>query len=103
MDVRQILECTGIIDGGVAVGDFDVSPAFKRRKHHEEIGGSISFVFVIEAGLAALFYFYSHSRFANHLLWGLVPTKQKTTTIAYTTLYPPTPFPLPHQTPPSLL
>jgi hypothetical protein len=34
----------GIIDGGVAVGDFDMPPPFQRREHHEQIGDAIAFV-----------------------------------------------------------
>ena len=49
MRVGQIPEHVGIIDGGVAVGDLDMPPAFQRREHHEQIGDAIAFVFVIVA------------------------------------------------------
>ena len=47
--VGQIPEHVGIIDGGVAVGDLDMPPAFQRREHYEQIGDAIAFVFVIVA------------------------------------------------------
>ena len=47
MRVGQVPEHVGIIDGGVAVGDLDMPPAFQRREHHEQIGDAIAFVFVI--------------------------------------------------------
>ena len=34
----------------MALGDLDVAPAFQRRKHHEQIGHAIAFVFVIVTG-----------------------------------------------------
>ena len=47
MRVGQVPEHVGIIDGGVAVGDLDMPPAFQWREHHEQIGDAIAFVFVI--------------------------------------------------------
>jgi hypothetical protein len=32
----------------VAIRDFDMAPAFERRKHHEEVGGPVALVFVVE-------------------------------------------------------
>jgi hypothetical protein len=43
----------GIIDGGVAVGDFHMPPPFQRREHHEQIGDAIAFVFAIVTRLAS--------------------------------------------------
>ena len=45
MHVGQILECMGIIDGGVMVSH--MPPAFQRREHHKQIGHAIARAFVI--------------------------------------------------------
>jgi hypothetical protein len=45
--VRQILEDLCVIDGGVTIGDFDMSPAFQRGEHHEQIGGSIPLILIV--------------------------------------------------------
>ena len=50
VDVRHILERMGIIDGGMAIRDFDMAPAFERSKQHEEVGGAVALVLVIETG-----------------------------------------------------
>jgi hypothetical protein len=39
MDVGQVLQDPGIVGRGMAIGNFDVAPAFERREQHEEIGG----------------------------------------------------------------
>ena len=35
LHVGQFLQHPRVIDGGVAVGDFDFAPALQRREHHE--------------------------------------------------------------------
>ena len=35
MNIGQIFQDMRIIHGGMTIGDFDVAPAFERRKHHE--------------------------------------------------------------------
>ncbi len=41
VNVGQILQDMGIIDGGVAVRHLDVAPAFERREQHEQVGGAV--------------------------------------------------------------
>jgi hypothetical protein len=53
VSIGEILQDMSIIHGGVAIGDFDVAPAFERRKHHEEVGGAIALVFIVAAGRTA--------------------------------------------------
>jgi hypothetical protein len=50
VDVGQVLQDVRVVDGGAAVGDLDVAPAFDRREHHERVGDPIARVFVIDAG-----------------------------------------------------
>jgi hypothetical protein len=38
VDIGQVFQNVGVIDGGAAVGDLDEAPAFERRKHHEQVG-----------------------------------------------------------------
>src|SRR5262249_4939585 len=40
----------------MAICDLDVAPAFERSKHHEEIGGAIALVLIIETGRACRFH-----------------------------------------------
>ena len=50
VDVGQVFQDASVIHGGMAICDLDVAPAFERSKHHEEIGGAIALVLVIETG-----------------------------------------------------
>src|SRR3981081_3545123 len=50
MDIGQVFQDVSIIHGGVAVRDFDMAPALERSKHHEEVGGAVALVLVIETG-----------------------------------------------------
>src|SRR5262245_1657659 len=67
-----------IVDGGVAVGDPDVAPAFERREQHEQVGGAVALVLVIEAGGAAGLHRDWHARLGDQLLGGLVQADQRT-------------------------
>ena len=55
VDIGQIFQDVSIIHSGVAIRDFDMAPVFERSKHHEEIGGAIALVLVIETGRASGF------------------------------------------------
>ena len=72
VDVGQVFQDASVIHGGMAIRDLDVAPAFERSKHHEEIGGAIALVLVIETGRASRFHRDRHPRFGNELLRGLV-------------------------------
>src|SRR5467141_2549803 len=65
-----------IIHGGMAIRDFDMAPAFERSKHHEEVGGTVALVLVIETGRASRFHRDRHARFGNQLLARLVKAHQ---------------------------
>jgi hypothetical protein len=51
-----------VIHGGMAIGDFDVAPAFERSKHHEEVGGAVALVLLVETGRAPRFHRDRHAR-----------------------------------------
>ena len=57
-----------IVDGGVAVRHFDVAPAFERSEQHEQVGGAVARVLVIDAGYASSFHRDRHARLGNELL-----------------------------------
>src|ERR1700730_9062890 len=78
MHVGQLPQHVGIIDGGVAVGDFDMSPAFQRREHHEQIGHAIAFVFVIVTLRSSRFGGDRRARLDDQLLRGFVEAHQGT-------------------------
>src|SRR5437764_10539543 len=67
----------------MAICDLDVAPAFERSTHHEEIGGAVALVLVIETGWASRFHRDRHARFGNELLRGLVEAKQRTIAVAW--------------------
>ena len=50
VDIGQVFQDVSVVHGGMAIGDFDMAPAFERCKHHEEVGGAVALVLVIEAG-----------------------------------------------------
>src|SRR5712692_5267630 len=72
-----------IIHGGMAIRDFDMAPAFERSKHHEEVGGTVALVLVIETGRASRFHRDRHARFGNQLLARLVKAHQWAIGIAW--------------------
>jgi len=57
-----------IIQGGVTISDFDMAPALEWSKHHEQVGGAVALILVIEAGRAARFHRDRHTRFGKQLL-----------------------------------
>src|SRR5258708_17295140 len=67
----------------MAICDLDVAPAFERSKHHEEIGGAIALVLVIETGRASRFHRGPHARFGNELLRCLVAANQRTIAVSW--------------------
>src|SRR6266403_1847649 len=83
VDVGQVFQDASVIHGGMTICDVDVAPAFERSKHHEEIGGAIALVLVIETGRASRFHRDWHARFGNELLRGLVEANQRTIAIAW--------------------
>src|SRR5215510_11188334 len=72
-----------VIHGGMAICDLDVTPAFERSKHHEEIGGAIALILIIETCRASCFHRDRHARFGNELLRGLVEANQRTIAVAW--------------------
>src|SRR5215510_1727910 len=67
----------------MAICDLDVTPAFERSKHHEEIGGAIALILIIETCRASCFHRDRHARFGNELLRGLVEANQRTIAVAW--------------------
>jgi hypothetical protein len=55
VDVGQVFQDVSVIHGGVAICDLDMAPAFERSNHHEQIGGAVALVLVIEACRAPRF------------------------------------------------
>jgi hypothetical protein len=49
MDGAQIVEQLSLVDGGVAIGGLDMTPAFERREHREQVGGAVALVLVVMA------------------------------------------------------
>src|SRR5438067_2764252 len=83
VDVGQVFQDASVIHRGMAICDLDVAPAFERSKHHEEIGGAIALVLIIETGRASRFHRDRHARFGNELLRGLVEANQRTIAVVW--------------------
>src|SRR6516162_4043641 len=83
VDVGQVFQGASVIHGGMAICDLDVAPAFERSKHHEEIGGAIALILIIETGRASCFHRDRHARFGNELLRGLVEANQRTIAVTW--------------------
>src|SRR5438046_1149851 len=83
VDIGQVFQDMSIIHGGMAIRNFDMAPAFERSKHHEEVGGAVTLVLVIETGRASRFHRDRHARFGNELLRGLVEANQRTISVAW--------------------
>jgi hypothetical protein len=52
----------------VTVGALDVAPTFERREEHEQVGGAIALVLVVEAGGTSSFHRDRRARLGNELL-----------------------------------
>jgi hypothetical protein len=68
MGIGQVFQDVGVVHGGVAIRDFDMAPAFKRCKHHEEVGGAVALVLVIETRRSPRFHRDWHARLGEELL-----------------------------------
>ena len=66
--VGDVLENVGVIYGGVPFGHLHVSPAFKRREYHEEVGDAVALVLVVVTGLAPRLHRNRCARLGNQLL-----------------------------------
>ena len=66
--IGHIFQDVGIVHGGVAVRHLDVAPAFKRREQHEQVGGAVALVFVVDAGCTSSSHRDWRARLGNELL-----------------------------------
>ena len=66
--IGQVFQDVSVVHGGVAIRDFDVAPAFERREQHEEVGGAVALVLVIETGRASRFHRDRRARLGKELL-----------------------------------
>src|SRR5262249_59200841 len=55
----------------------------RRIKHHEEMGGAIALVAIIETGWTSRFHRDRHARFGSELLRALVEANQRITAVAW--------------------
>ena len=66
--IGQFLQYLGIIQCGMAIGDFYMPPALKAREHHEHIGRAVPPVFVIVSNSPPRFRGDGNTRFSDQLL-----------------------------------
>src|ERR1700704_2503514 len=66
-----------IIDSSAAVRDLGMPPPLKRCEQHEQIGGAVAFVFVVNPLRASLFHRDRRARFRHQLLGGLVQANER--------------------------
>src|SRR5208283_449067 len=82
MYVGQVLERLRVIDGGVMVGDLDVTPTFQRREHHEYIGHAVALVFVIVSSRLSWLGRDRRARLGDQLFGRFIQANQGTLGIA---------------------
>src|SRR5712671_597612 len=70
--IGQFFQDVSVVHGSMAIGNLDMAPAFERGKHHEEVGGAVALVLVIETRRASRLHRDRHSRFGKELLGSLV-------------------------------
>src|SRR5664279_3288034 len=83
MRVGQILQRLGVVHGGVAIGAFDMPPALQRGEHHEQIGGSVTFILIVVPCCSSGLCWDRHACFGNELLRRLVQTDQRARRIVW--------------------
>ena len=66
--IGQITEQVGEIDGGVAIGYFNMPPSLQRREHHEQIGCPIPLVLIVMPRGLSWLCLDRNTRFADQLL-----------------------------------
>src|SRR5260221_2071642 len=81
--IGQFFQDVSLVHGGMAIGDFDVAPAFERCKHHEDVGGAVALVLVMAAGRASPLHRDRQTRLGKELLGGLVQAHQRVIGIAW--------------------
>ena len=82
VDIGQVSQNVGVIDGGAAVGDLDAAPAFERSEHHEQVGHAVARVFVIDTGRTPRPNRHRRAAFGDELLGRLVQTNQRAVGVA---------------------
>jgi hypothetical protein len=75
--IGQFFQDVSVIHGGVAIGDFDMAPAFEGCKHHEDVGGAVALVLVIVASRASPLNRDRQACLGKELLGGLVQAHQR--------------------------
>src|SRR5271157_5656818 len=72
VDVGDLLQDMGVVDGGAPLADLDPPPAFERGEDHEQGGGSVALVLVVVAGWTSRRRDDRRARFDRQLLGRLV-------------------------------
>src|ERR1019366_4236442 len=79
----QFFQDVSVVHGSMAIGDFDMAPAFERGKHHEEVGGTVALVLVIATSRASRLHRDRQPRFGKELLGSLVQAHQRVMGLAW--------------------
>ena len=77
VDVAEVLEDVGIVDGRAPLGDLDVAPAFERGEQHEQVGRAVALVLVVVARRLARPHRQRRARLGDELLGGLVEADER--------------------------
>jgi hypothetical protein len=62
VEIGQVFQDVHMIHGGMATRDFDMAPALEWGKHHEQVGGAVALVLILEVGRAVRFHRDRHAR-----------------------------------------
>ena len=75
--IGQFFQDLGIVHGGMAIGDFDMAPAFERCKHHEDVDAAVALVLIIAASRASWFHRDRSPRLGEKLFGSLAQAHQR--------------------------
>src|SRR6516162_9877594 len=76
VNIGQVFQHVRIVNGRVPVGHLHMAPAFERREQHEQVGGAVALVLIIDTRNASRPHRDRHTRFGDELLGRLVQANQ---------------------------
>ncbi len=77
MDIAQLFQNMGIIDGSAPLANFNMAKAFKRREQHEQAGGPVALVFVVIPGGLPRLHGDGLAGFTDQLFGGFIETNKR--------------------------
>ena len=77
VDVAQVAQDLGIVDGRAPLRDLGMTPAFERREQHEDVGRAIAFVLVVVTRRLSWLHRCGCAGLGDELLGGFVEADER--------------------------